>query len=329
MEGLHLKLLNDFQRRFPLVPRPFEVLARRCNCSESDVLASLRELNHAGAVSRVGAVFAPNRVGASTLFALALPAERLAQTAAWIDRFPEVNHNYEREHRFNLWSVATATDEDALQRVLDAVRARAQAPLLDLPLLEEYRIDLGFDLTRPATAAEPVALNGPRIELQPAERALVAALQAGLPLVPEPFRALATRLGMSEQSLLAALSRWVAAGVIRRFGVIVRHRELGYRANAMAVWDVPDDRVGAIGRELASIPGVTLAYRRRRAPPAWTYNLFCMVHGKERSTVLDDIARIRNTLHLSGCPHAVLFSRRRFKQTGARYMPDATAVAHG
>lgn len=329
MNGFDLKLLNDFQRRLPLVSRPFEVVARRCASSEAAVIARLRELHRAGAVSRVGAVFAPNRIGASTLFALAVPPQRLESVAQVLDGFAEVNHSYEREHALNLWAVATASDAQSLDGVLADIHGRTGLPVLNLPLLEEFRIDLGFDLTGAAEMPRQATLNGPRQELSAAERTLVHALQCGLPLVEAPFHELGSRTGMSEQAVLAVLARWLASGVIRRFGVIVRHHELGYCANAMAVWDVPDDVVSVLGARLAAAPGVTLAYRRRRSPPQWHYNLFCMVHGKERAAVRRMLEDLGRELGLDAYPGEVLFSTRRFKQTGARYVAEGAAVSHG
>jgi len=329
MHGFDLKLLNDFQRRLPLVSRPFEVVARRCGNSEAAVIARLRELIRAGVVSRVGAVFAPNRIGASTLFALAVPPQRLDSVVGVLDGLAEVNHSYEREHAFNVWAVATAADVGCLDGVLNGIRLRTGLSLLDLPLLEEFRIDLGFDLTGAATPPPAVSLNGPRQVLSSTERILVQALQCGLPLVESPFHDLGSRIGMSEDDVLALLSRWIAAGIIRRFGVIVRHHELGYCANAMAVWDVPDGIVSAVGARLAAVPGVTLAYRRRRSPPQWHYNLFCMVHGKERAAVRATIETLERDLGLNAYPGNVLFSARRFKQTGARYVAARPVVSHG
>lgn len=329
MNDVDLKLLNDFQRRLPLVSHPFEVVARHCGSTEAEVLARLRELSRAGVVSRVGAVFAPNRIGASTLFALAVPSQRLEAVARVVGALPEVNHSYEREHAYNLWAVATTADEVALRAVLDEIGDRTGLPVLVLPLQDEYRIDLGFDLTGAVAAGQSVTLNGPRRTLSSVERDLVQALQCGLPLVEAPFHALGSRVGLTESAVLTVLSSWIGDGVIRRFGVVVRHHELGYRANAMVVWDVPDERVGDLGRRLAAMRGVTLAYRRRRSSPQWRYNLFCMVHGKERDAVLDTVAAISRELELSPYPSEVLFSRRRFKQTGAQYVKQTAAVAHG
>jgi DNA-binding Lrp family transcriptional regulator len=113
---------------------------------ETTVLETLKRLQTEGVVSRVGAVFRPNRVGASTLAAMAVPEEQLEEIAAIVNEFDEVNHNYEREHDYNLWFVVVARDEERLQQVLLEIEARCGFSVLDLPLLEEFFIDLGFDL---------------------------------------------------------------------------------------------------------------------------------------------------------------------------------------
>ena len=151
------------------------------------------------------------------------------------------------------------------------------------------------------------------------ERRVLAAIQPGLPLVPRPYAEIAARLGLEEAELMACLTRLKAAGVISRFGVVVRHRELGYSANAMVVWDVPDDRVMELGRCLAEFEFITLCYRRPRRLPRWRYNLYCMIHGKSREEVLSQLEWMVNHCGLQSLPHEVLFSRRRFKQRGAVY----------
>ncbi len=151
------------------------------------------------------------------------------------------------------------------------------------------------------------------------QRAVAAALEGGLPLDPRPWRALGAPLGLSEKQVLAAVDALQRAGAIKRLGVVVRHQELGFAANAMVVWDVPDARVDAAGEWLASQAGVTLCYRRPRRPPRWPYNLFCMIHGRGRDAVLARIAALATGAPLAGAAHAVLFSTRRFKQRGARY----------
>ena len=322
-DALDFRLLNDFQRDFPLCSAPFAELASRLGVAESAVLRVLEALRREGKVARVGAVFAPKRIGASTLAAMAVPPDKLAAVAAAVTRFPEVNHNYEREHQYNLWFVVTAGSEGRLQAALGAIELAAGLSLLQLPLLQEYHIDLGFSLD--GKTDKPVPGNVlrrafvPPTPLGELERRLVMALQEGLPLFIRPFSVLASRVGCDESEVIERIRRWCAEGIIKRFGVIVRHHELGYTANAMLVHDVPDELVGQIGESLAREAGVTLCYQRPRVPPEWPYNLFCMLHGQARAEVEARIAELRARLQLGEYAHDVLFSLTRFKQGGARY----------
>ena len=140
------RLLDDFQRDFPICARPYEAMAKRLDCDEATVIERLADLDARGYVSRIGPVFRPNRLGASTLAAIAVPAERLQEVADLVSSYPEVNHNYEREHAFNLWFVVTASDARAVSEVLADVQCRTGLAVMDLPLAEEFHIDLGFRL---------------------------------------------------------------------------------------------------------------------------------------------------------------------------------------
>ncbi|HLF23253.1 MAG TPA: AsnC family transcriptional regulator [Burkholderiales bacterium] len=168
----------------------------------------------------------------------------------------------------------------------------------------------------------PAARNG---ALDAIDRSLFAALQDGLPLVSRPHQAIADRLGLTEDEVLRRLRRLLAAGVVKRMGLIVRHHELGYGANAMVVWDVPDEQVGDVGRRLAAFKFVTLCYRRARSLPRWRYNLYCMIHGRDRETVERRIEALSRVAEMHGYPRTTLFSRRRFKQCGARYVTASSA----
>ncbi|HRP66816.1 MAG TPA: Lrp/AsnC family transcriptional regulator [Thauera sp.] len=326
------RLLNEWQRDFPLEARPFARIADCVGSSEQAVITAYRALRQQGLVSRVGAVFAPRRLGASALAALAAPPERLEAVAARVSRESAINHNYQREHRYNLWFVVTAASPAQLREVVAAIERDTGCKVIVLPLEEEFHIDLGFDLKGPGVARtprhEPIALGtgDAACALPTIERALITALQQGLEIEPEPFARLGASVGLSEAMTLELVARWVEEGLIRRFGVVVRHHELGLEANAMCVWDVPDDEVSELGRRLAREPAVTLCYRRRRVLPEWPYNLFCMIHGSARDEVLAARADLAARLGLDAHPHAVLFSCRRFKQTGARYLAASDAA---
>ena len=276
------RLLNEFQRDFPLCPAPFAELAARLGVGERTVIGGLEKLRREGKISRVGAVFAPKRIGASTLAAMAVPSDQLEAVASAVNRFPEVNHNYEREHRYNLWFVVTAGSEGRLQATLGAIEKAAGYPLLALSLLEEFHIDLGFPLQgnapKSVATAHPVQ---PQAPIGEEERRLVSVLQEWLPLFMRPFALIAERIGASENELMGRIGSWLENGAIKHFGVVVRHCELGYTANAMLVHDIHDERVCDIGRALAEEPAVTLCSIAGRA--------CCpngrMIHGRERTEV--------------------------------------------
>jgi DNA-binding Lrp family transcriptional regulator len=152
------------------------------------------------------------------------------------------------------------------------------------------------------------------------QRKLLLAMQDGLPMESRPYREIGDRIGMSEDETIRCLGDYLKRGLIKRLGVVVRHHELGFCDNAMVVWNVPDEQVDDVGEWLGKQQGVTLVYRRPRRPPHWPYNLFCMIHGRSRSAVRGRIDALALAPALAHIPHAVLFSRRRFKQRGARYV---------
>jgi DNA-binding Lrp family transcriptional regulator len=162
--------------------------------------------------------------------------------------------------------------------------------------------------------------------LTPLDRSVLALSLRGLPLTEAPYAELAAALGVGEADVLESLERIDALDVLKRFGLVVRHRELGFRANAMCVFDVPDERVAAAGALLTALPFVTLCYRRVRRPPQWPFNLFCMIHGVDRATVRAQYAAARIAAALDEVPSAILFSTRSFKQCAGRYVaPDGRA----
>ncbi|NOR40311.1 MAG: AsnC family protein [Gammaproteobacteria bacterium] len=152
------------------------------------------------------------------------------------------------------------------------------------------------------------------------DRRLVAVIQGGLPLVAQPYAAIGSQLGLTEEDVITRLSMLQSSGLIKRLGVVVKHRALGYHANAMVVWDIPDAEVERVGELLAGESCVTLCYQRPRRAPVWPYNLFCMIHGRERDGVLRRLEQIIQYHDLGHLPHDVLFSGRSFKQRGARYV---------
>ncbi len=143
---LEKSLLNEYQRGLPLSPTPYADIAQRLGTTEAMVLRLLSELQARGVISRVGPVFKPKRVGSSTLAAIAVAPHQLEEVAAWVSAYPEVNHNYERHHRLNLWFVVTAPSQARVAEVLAEIEAHWGTPVLNLPLVKPFHIDLGFPL---------------------------------------------------------------------------------------------------------------------------------------------------------------------------------------
>jgi len=314
--AMPLALFNTWQRDFPIVARPFDALGADAGLSGAQVREALRAGLASGAISRVGAVFGVGAGGAAVLCAMQVAPQRLDAVAAHVNAEPGVNHNYAREHRLNLWFVATAGDAAQLQASVDRIERASGEQALRLPMRRAYRIDLGFDLfgtSSPAAHAERVPAPVP-----PALRPLAARLEQGLPLVEHPFAALGAPLGLDEAEVIEILRAWCESGTLRRLGVVLRHHEFGIAANAMTVFEVPADRIDAAGARLAAQPGVTLCYRRAAAP-GWPYTLYCMVHGRERAVVTRMIDEAALAAGLQQRRREVLFSTRRFKQTGSRY----------
>jgi DNA-binding Lrp family transcriptional regulator len=156
----------------------------------------------------------------------------------------------------------------------------------------------------------------PRIDAL--DRRIVTATQASLPLCTRPYHAIAEMVGMSAEDVMARLRRMLAHGVIRRIGAVPDHYRLGYVANGMSVWDVPDETISEAGQMIGALDFVTHCYHRPRHPPLWPYNLFAMVHGRNRAEVEDKVARIALLLGPHDRAHEVLYSTRILKKTGLR-----------
>jgi DNA-binding Lrp family transcriptional regulator len=310
-------LIDRWQHDFPLVEQPFEIVGRSAALDEQETIRVFRRMREHDLISRIGAVVRPNTVGASTLAALQVPPDRIEQVAGIVSREPLVTHNYEREHALNLWFVIAGGNAQAIAATIGSIEAQTGLSTIELPMLRAYHLGLGFPLGAPRARKDGASRLAADYSPNPRDRAILAAIENGLPLVEHPYRAVADRLDLGQAEVIGRLEQLVAAGVVTRFGCVVRHDKLGFRANAMAVWDVPDDMVEAVATTFARHPSVTLCYRRPRRPPLWPYNLFCMVHARSRHeayAAIDELNLLADT-GLNG--QAVLFSTRCFKQRGA------------
>ncbi|MCI5097345.1 MAG: AsnC family transcriptional regulator [Rhodobacteraceae bacterium] len=310
------RLLDDWQRDFPITDRPFSELAAAVGEPETDVINRLSRMRAAGRITRVGATITPGTISASTLAAVAAPPDLIEEIAAQINAEPGVNHNYLREDHWNLWFVATGPDKEHVHDSLERISERTGLKVLNLPLVRPFNVDLGFRMTGGGTAPRPPRTPDCTV-MQPGDAALLQQLTRGLPISEQPYHDLARKLDLDADALMQRVRILLDAGIISRLGVIVRHRALGWSANAMVVWDMPAEQVAVAGPALAAHPGVTLCYERRPVPGEWPYRLYCMIHARARSEAREVLEGAKALPELQGADHKVLFSTRCFKQTGA------------
>jgi len=318
LDPVYATLLSALQLRLPIAQRPFDVMARELSLPPEEVISRVAHLKAADLIRRLGAVFDAGRLGyASTLVAAKVPPDRVDDIAARVSRLPGVTHNYLRDGDYNLWFTLTAPSADEIERILkDLKTASSIAAFHSLPALAMYKRRVFFDVAGDSPESAPLAPSAPSAPLDSTGQALVRALQDDLPTTPEPFAAVAQAAGMSVDDVLSRVNAWLASGVIRRFGAVVAHRALGYSANGMAVFAVPDSEVEAAGALLAAQTEVSHCYRRPPVPD-WPYSLYAMVHGKscdEVNAVVNVAAR-----KLRVADYRVLFSTREFKKTSMRY----------
>ena len=328
LDEVDAALVDGYQSGFPVEERPFRAVGAALGVDEAEAVERVRRLREAGVFRRFGAVLNPPVIGSSTLAAVSAPAERFDEVAAVINGYRQVNHNYRRDHEWNMWFVVTAGSRATRDRILADIEDRTGLEVLNLPMLTDYYIDLEFPVVNRDRFAresmEETEVSATRIsetaaaDLGDLDRRLLLEIQDGFPLTPTPYADVAAAVDADVEDVLAAVERLLADGCIKRVGCVVNHVATGFRNNCMVVWDVPDDELDARGEAVGALPYVTLCYHRPRRPEqGWPYNLFTMIHGREADVVdakIDELAAD----HLPFA-HERLYSTETLKQTGARY----------
>jgi DNA-binding Lrp family transcriptional regulator len=328
LDDVDAALVDEYQSGFPVVERPFRAVGDALGIDETEALDRVRDLRERGIFRRFGAVLNPPVIGSSTLAAVSAPADRFDEVAEVINGYRQVNHNYRREHEWNMWFVVTAASREKRDAILEEIEERTGCAVLNLPMLTDYYIDLEFPVVNDdAFARESVAstdASATRISeeavggLSKLEADLLVEIQDGFPLSATPYRDVADAIDADVDAVVGAIERLLEDGCIKRIGCVVNHVVTGFDSNCMVVWNVPDDELDERGEAVGELPFVTLCYHRPRRPEQdWEYNLFTMIHGREGDVVdakIDELA----SEHLP-FEHERLYSTETLKQTGARY----------
>lgn len=323
------RLLEQAQRRVPLVPRPYEALAAMLGADEDAVLERVAALRGGDApvIREIAGVFEGSSLGyASALVACRVPPEGLDAAGRCVAEHPGVSHAYGREGPLNLWYTLTLgpdarLDLDATaRRLADAVGAEVCHVL---PTLERYKIGVHVDAQGRMASAPGTPPAPPCRPLDEDETRAVAALQADLPAQREPFAPLAAQVDLPVERLLALAAALLDGGVMRRYGAMLHHRRAGLEANVLVAWNAADAFAPAAGRLAAERPAISHCYLRPRAP-GWPYNLYTMIHGRTRQ----DCALVVDELHaVTGMTdHVMLWTAREYKKQKVRYFSGDVAA---
>lgn len=328
LTALERNFINDFQGNFPLESRPFAIAAKQLGCTEHELLDTAIKLRAKKILTRFGPLYDALRLGGGlTLAALSVPEKRYKLITKLINSYPEVAHNYRREHKLNMWFVLATEKPEQISPTLYSIEQETGLSVYNFPKQEEFYIGLWLHLyedNKLATVPIPVqvrkraALLSARFSIDEMDKKLIRQTQAGLPIVQTPYEDIAKTLCLPETEVLQRFNRMLQSGIIRRIGAVPNHYKLGLSANGMTVWDISDDHLLKIGELVGQLDFVSHCYQRPRNLPFWPYNFFAMVHGHSRNEVDIKAKRIQDLVGNNCHAHDILFSTAILKKTGLR-----------
>lgn len=345
MDILDRKLLDAVQTGIPLVERPYRVLGESVGIDEDDVLTRIARLKADGIIRNIGAIFDTTRLGyRSSLVGFRLREEYIDKAAAVINSHPGVSHNYLRRYTlpdafgadaccpYNVWFTLAVAPESRLgleaSMAVLAQETGADAARL-FPALRVFKIGVRLDMETDTAGVRKeegdfFVGNGHSARgLDPDERRIVRVLQEDLPLIEEPFQEAAGQCGLSVDTMLTLAKELLGRRIMRRFAAILHHRKAGYTGNVMVAWPVPDEKVEAVGQQMAQFRAVSHCYQRP-VFPEWPFSLFTMVHQKSREECEATVAAISRETGIS--QYAMLWTVREFKKVRLKYFTDDFAT---
>jgi len=312
------ELLFQMQNSFPMVEKPFKVIANTLGITEEEVLTTVRKLKDEKIIRQTSAIFDTKRLGyKSSLVAFKVAKDKIDEAVEIINAHPGVSHNYLRNHDYNIWfTMAVAPDSKlGLEKTIDILKKHTYAEdAIILPTLKMFKISVKMDTTGKRAKKEKLKkLANKTIELTPEHIAVIKVLQKDIEVTQEPFKKSIELLGISYERFFELAHELKDSGVMRRFATILNHRKAGFGANAMSVWAVPEDKGEAIGKEMAEFSAVSHCYLRP-SYPNWPYNLFAMVHAKtqeECDSLIEEMAKESGLTEYSKLYSTVEFKKQR------------------
>jgi DNA-binding Lrp family transcriptional regulator len=328
LSQLERDFINNYQGNFPLQERPFKTVAERLSCTEDKLIATVNILKNQKLLSRFGPLYDAARLGGGlTLAAIAVPEDRYEVVTERVNSYPEVAHNYRREHELNMWFVLATETPVEITQIISSIEKTTGLTVFNFPKQQEFYIGLWLHLSadgKHTTVPVPVSIqkeagtavnNG---QLDEIDRKLISLTQTGFVIEDSPYQKIANELGITQPDVIQRLKNMLSNGIIRRIGAVPNHYKLGLTANGMTVWDVDDNKVSELGNIIGQLDFVSHCYQRPRHLPMWRYNLFAMVHGANKDEVNDKVKQIEAVLGENCKAHETLFSSAILKKTGLR-----------
>ena len=332
LSQLERDFINNYQGNFPLQEHPFKTIAERLSCTEDKLIDTVNNLKNQKLLSRFGPLYDAARLGGGlTLAAIAVPEDRYEVVTELVNSYPEVAHNYRREHKLNMWFVlATETPVEIVQ-IISSIEKQTGLTVYNFPKQQEFYIGLWLHLSADGKhTTVPVPMSMPESilketdaainneQLDDIDRKLISLTQTGLAIEHSPYEKIAIDMGITQLEVMQRLNNMLSNGIIRRIGAVPNHYKLGLTANGMTVWDVADNKVSELGNNIGQLDFVSHCYRRPRHLPMWRYNLFAMVHGANKDEVNEKVKQIKNLLGENCKAHETLYSSAILKKTGLR-----------
>jgi DNA-binding Lrp family transcriptional regulator len=326
MDALDKEILNEIQWTFPLVPQPFAVMAEKFKLSEDQMMQRLVELKKTGVIRQLSAIFDTRKLGyKSALIAMSIEPEKLDYVANQVNKHPGVSHNYERNHEYNLWfTLAVPPGSDLKTEVDKFSKLSGIKKTRLLPTIKLFKIGVKLDMIEDKAAEVKPSEEKKKIRnidfvATEEDKEYIRELQKDLEISHRPFLKSAEKLEITEEQLLEKAKYYEEIGVMRRFAAILRHRDAGFVANGMIVWNVPVSKIEEIGSKLGAFPQVSHCYQRP-VYQDWPYNVFSMIHCKSQLDAENMAKEIQRQIGIDD--YKILFSSREFKKTRVEYFVE-------
>jgi DNA-binding Lrp family transcriptional regulator len=326
MDNLDKEILNEIQWTFPLISKPYSEMSKKFGLTDKDMMQRLSALKEAGIIRQISAIFDTRKLGyKSALVAMAIEPEKLDYIANQVNRHPGVSHNYERNHEYNLWFTLAVPPGSDLKTEIDKF---SKLPGIKktrlLPTIKLFKIGVKLEMidekkSDVKPSEEKKKITETKFIATEEEKNYIRELQKDLEIVERPFLKSAQKLGITEEQLLEKVKQYEEIGVMRRFAAILRHREVGFTANGMIVWKVPEERIEEVGEKLGAFPQISHCYQRP-VYPDWPYSVFSMVHCKSVADAEEMAKQIQKQVDVND--YKILFSSREFKKTRVEYFVE-------